>query len=737
MTTKTQAEEGTEEQTVGPVAVRVDTKRVHVKLADIEPNPWQPRAALSQEHIREIAESIAQVGLLQRPLARAVVASTASGVVKETRKHQLAFGHARIEAIRLLAQEGRWPWPTVELDVRPLTDKDMAVFALAENAKRRDVPPLDTYRAWRKAIQTAGMTQEELAEKVGIARPTLSNALRVLALPAVVLERVDSGELSVHGAREFLCLLAEDHAHVGIMEEVVREIAGTRLGSGMPDWRGANVRRLIRAAVERKLVAEWRRLDGGIAEFDVKEFSKAFATRVHAIPNDEPAGGGKSIEKSVAWTCETREWKRWQDRVKTHAQGTMPGVRESKVDEEIRKALEKDPVARALARGGVSEETAVNAVLGEVKVPEDVAEILKAPVSAEASAEEGDCGAAECPVHHGGSAPYCLLAEEELRAAAYRKLNAWCAAYVHSHSEHRDWANMSDDSYRLRESLGIQALTEEQVFSVVHKFAEDMQLKFDKAMKAKAPAGPLTPEQKKALGSRGEPILNLSTSKAWRQSLSTTDYGGLPSYFPDVKECLERCTIGARYARQSPQYGNVHLVCTNAEHFGEKLEKGAAAFKLELARKVEELAARDRPIAEELEERMDAGTAYAITVALLGSGLRFGHVQPAGQRDFSFAPPPLTWVRDALGLPEETRTAYDVFSAGGVLKALGDHPEKATFVAGSLLVYALGYSVERGKENPLEAVAKVLGIAPTEHEKTVAEEKPKGRRKAKVRKGMP
>lgn len=284
-------------------ATATHRKLVTIELAKVVDNPWQPRASLDPEYIKEIAASIESLGLLSPPMVRLVEGS-----------YQLAFGHYRVAALRTLDRH------FAEMELCDLTDTDMAVIALAENAKRKDVAPIEQYRAWKKALEIEGMSVQLLADKVGLDRSTVSNNLRLLTLPAAVLQQVDGGSLSAHGAREFLCLMGSDgHFHDDITKQVL-----DRLTVGPPDWRVARIRAEIDDAVTRRPVSEWRRLfkehPGGShvasPEFDTQRFDQEHAAKVHTLPADdwegrqsyEPYARGR-VRKELTrpWTCATSD----------------------------------------------------------------------------------------------------------------------------------------------------------------------------------------------------------------------------------------------------------------------------------------------------------------------------------------------------------------------------------------------------------------------------------------------
>lgn len=333
--------------------------------ADIDGNPWQPRLTIDQDYIRELADSIAQVGLLQNLLARRI----------DGRRYQLAFGHMRLEAIKLLIKDSKWvPEAIVPLEVRDLSDEDMALVALIENNTRRDITPLETYRAYQKAIAETALTVVSLAKQVGMDHSTLSNNLRVLELPSVVLDRVASGEMPLTSAREFLVLQNQDHVHLPDMQGVISYIASMSAPLVAPDWSRRNVRELIAGAVQGN-DAGWRPLaprqgnathgqhfEQGFANlerepaFDISDFRKDHPAAFHTIPARR---GDGSYENSRVWTCDVAAWRKAQaaatratnkaaeEAGKPRPAGTTP--RGPSRPQRLSEALAKDPVAISLA----------------------------------------------------------------------------------------------------------------------------------------------------------------------------------------------------------------------------------------------------------------------------------------------------------------------------------------------------------------------------------------------------
>ena len=343
-------------------------ERETIELNLIDDNPWQPRTEIEPEALQQLADSIEQVGLLQAPLARHH--PEVSG------RYQLAFGHRRVAAVRLLRENGKWP-VYISMDVGGISDEQMALLALTENQERKQLTQIEVLRAQKRAIDETELSIQDLAEKLGIGRSTLSNNLRVLELPGCVLEHVEQGDLTVGVAKEFLVLQSPTHAHIEDMRTVVRRIASVAPDGSVDlrpdnnrdrapaDWRRRTVRRIISEAVSYN-EKDWRpigastgyRTGGGhkAATFDVDAFAHEYADALHTIPGTtathEWGGEDPAYEKSRVWTCEVKEWSRQQSRATREANKEAPAsggaTPQNKAaadrDSQLGDVLKKDPV---------------------------------------------------------------------------------------------------------------------------------------------------------------------------------------------------------------------------------------------------------------------------------------------------------------------------------------------------------------------------------------------------------
>jgi len=166
----------------------------YLPLQRIEPRREQPRSLFEQEKIDELADSIREHGVLS-PL---MVRSTEDGF------YQIIAGERRWRAAR---EAG-----LTEIPARIVVADDQRALELAmvENLQREDLSPIEEARGFRALMEEFGMTQEDVAQRVSKSRPAIANALRLLTLPAELIELVLRGELHAGSARALLSLKSED-----------------------------------------------------------------------------------------------------------------------------------------------------------------------------------------------------------------------------------------------------------------------------------------------------------------------------------------------------------------------------------------------------------------------------------------------------------------------------------------------------------------------------------------------
>ena len=162
-----------------------ESELLHLPISKVEPRLEQPREYFDEDALQELADSIAQYGLIQPITVRKL----------NTGYYQIIAGERRWRASRL-AGLTEVPVRVIEAD-----DRRTAELALVENLQREDLNPIEEAKGYRTLIEEYGLTQEEAAKSVGRSRPAITNAMRLLSLSAPVLEMVEKGELSAGHAR--------------------------------------------------------------------------------------------------------------------------------------------------------------------------------------------------------------------------------------------------------------------------------------------------------------------------------------------------------------------------------------------------------------------------------------------------------------------------------------------------------------------------------------------------------
>jgi ParB family chromosome partitioning protein len=176
-------------------------------IDQIGPNPWQPRSQFDDAKLGEMAESIREQGIVQPLLVR-----------PRGDAFELVAGERRLRAARMAGLE------SVPVVIRDLGDREALEIALVENLQREDLTALEEAAAFERLIDEFGLTQEQIAARVGKSRPAVANTLRLLQLPEEVRGEMRNGRLSAGHARALLALessveqiaLARDTIRLGL-----------------------------------------------------------------------------------------------------------------------------------------------------------------------------------------------------------------------------------------------------------------------------------------------------------------------------------------------------------------------------------------------------------------------------------------------------------------------------------------------------------------------------------------
>lgn len=187
-----------EEEAGAPVSV------IEVAVAEIEPNPYQPRGEMDPERLAELVESIRAHGILQPLLVR-----------RHEDRYQLVAGERRFRAAQAAGLE------KVPVVLRDCTNRDMLELALIENVQREDINPIDAAIAYRRLIDEFSLTQEDVATAVGKSRPAIANTIRLLNLRPEVRQKVATGEISEGHARALLSLEDQPDKQRAVLDRIL------------------------------------------------------------------------------------------------------------------------------------------------------------------------------------------------------------------------------------------------------------------------------------------------------------------------------------------------------------------------------------------------------------------------------------------------------------------------------------------------------------------------------------
>ena len=161
-----------------------------IALSQIEPNPNQPRREFSEESLRELADSIMEIGIVQPITLRQI----------DEERYQIIAGERRFRASQLAGNE------TIPAYIITADDESTMEMALVENIQREDLNALEIALAYQKLIEQNNLSQEQLSKRVGKGRATIANFLRLLKLPAPVQVALKERRIDMGHARALLSL---------------------------------------------------------------------------------------------------------------------------------------------------------------------------------------------------------------------------------------------------------------------------------------------------------------------------------------------------------------------------------------------------------------------------------------------------------------------------------------------------------------------------------------------------
>ena len=241
-----------------------------VRMDDIRPNPNQPRREFDDDSLQELANSIRQIGVIQPITLRDMGDGT----------YIIIAGERRWRASQ------RVGLTTIPAYIRTVDDENMMEMALVENIQREDLTALEVALAYQNLIEQHNLTQEQLSERVGKNRATVTNYLRLLKLPASIQMALRNREIDMGHARALLAL-ADPEAQLKVFAEMKKDHMSVRKIEDMVKLlsEGASVKTKSGTRIRQKgsnLSADYNQLREGLR--------KIFKTRVEMTCSDSGKG---------------------------------------------------------------------------------------------------------------------------------------------------------------------------------------------------------------------------------------------------------------------------------------------------------------------------------------------------------------------------------------------------------------------------------------------------------------
>jgi len=184
---------------------------IELDIESIEINPFQPRTNFNEDTLQELAKSIKELGVIQPITVRKL----------DFNKYQLISGERRLRASKLIGLK------TIPSYIRLANDNESLVMALVENIQRHDLDPIEVAISYQRLIEEIKLTQEELSERVGKKRSTITNYLRLLKLDPIIQTGMRDGFISMGHGRALINIDNQD-AQSDIYHKVVTQNLSVR-----------------------------------------------------------------------------------------------------------------------------------------------------------------------------------------------------------------------------------------------------------------------------------------------------------------------------------------------------------------------------------------------------------------------------------------------------------------------------------------------------------------------------
>lgn len=184
---------------------------IELELETIKVNPFQPRTNFNEEALKELATSIQQLGVIQPITVRKI----------DFNQYELISGERRLRASKLAGLK------TVPAYIRIANDNDSLVMALVENIQRHDLDPIEIAMSYQRLIDEIQLTQEQMSERVGKKRSTITNYLRLLRLDPIIQSGIRDGFISMGHGRAIINIEDLD-VQTDIYHKIIKENLSVR-----------------------------------------------------------------------------------------------------------------------------------------------------------------------------------------------------------------------------------------------------------------------------------------------------------------------------------------------------------------------------------------------------------------------------------------------------------------------------------------------------------------------------
>ena len=184
---------------------------IDLEIDNIEVNPYQPRTRFNEESIKELAESISALGIIQPVTVRKLGRS----------QYQLVSGERRFRAAKSLG------FKSIPAFVRIANDQETLEMALVENIQRKDLDPIEIALSFQRLVEEINLSQNQLSQRVGKKRSTVANYMRLLKLDPIIQTGVRDGFLSMGHGRALISI-DETEKQLGIYEKIIAQSLSVR-----------------------------------------------------------------------------------------------------------------------------------------------------------------------------------------------------------------------------------------------------------------------------------------------------------------------------------------------------------------------------------------------------------------------------------------------------------------------------------------------------------------------------